>query len=118
MRPWPRTIEMTLCAERTIWQSPDGNWRVVCSVSLFGLSDIYHACHRTTDGWQIVKAHRESGAAWRTLERAMMAHERAQRRAAKMEAKREERSKKRAVKAARRRRRARSGKIGQRLMFA
>lgn len=80
---WTQTTDETLCARRTLWTFD--RWRVVHSVSLFGLTPRYYALEMDTRGcWQLLRRCRAEGSAWRAVHRAIKRATRAARREAKL----------------------------------
>lgn len=60
------TRERTIAAERTIWQTSCGHFRVVRSQSLFGLPTAFYAMTIGTAGeWAIIGRHRKRGPAFK-----------------------------------------------------
>ena len=56
--------EQTIAADRTIWQTADGRFRVVRSRSLYGLPLVFYALTIGAAGeWAIVGRHRRRGRA-------------------------------------------------------
>lgn len=68
---WKRRArrQRTAAADRTIWESADGRFRVVRSQSLFGLPTVFYSLTIGAAGeWAIAGRHRKRGPAARRCE--------------------------------------------------
>ena len=63
-------IELTMTARRRIWRSKCGRFRVIESISLYGLPTVWYVMKIDLyDSWSIASRHRKKSAAFKAAEK-------------------------------------------------